>query len=367
MNKLKVAVVGAGNGAHAIAGHLGMQGFPIRLYNKFEEEIVHIRRQGGVTVEGVAQGFGPIELTTTDPEPVIAWADVIMVITPAFVHRLLAETCAPYLRDGQIILLNPGRTGGSLEFASVLQAQGLSARVHIAEAQSLIYACRISGPARARIIGIKERLALAAFPASQTPRVLQTINRLYPQFYAADNVLEIGFDNIGAVFHPGAEILNANAIEAGQAGEFYGDMTPATVRFLEAVDRERLAVARAFGVEVDSAFNWLKRSYPTVTGDTLYQRLRSNKAYAGIKSPATLKNRHLIDDIPTGLVPLASLGRLAGVPTPAIRAIIDIGSILLERDFWAEGRTVEKLGLTGMSVDEILEFVRTGEKNVSKS
>ncbi|HHJ07063.1 MAG TPA: NADP transhydrogenase subunit alpha, partial [Anaerolineae bacterium] len=132
---------------------------------------------------------------------------------------------------------------------------------------------------------------------------------------------------------------------------------------LEAVDRERLAVARAFGVEVDSAFDWLKRSYPDVTGDTLYQRLRSNKAYAGIQSPTTLKNRHLIDDIPTGLVPLASLGELAGVETPAIRALIDIGGILLERNFRAAGRTVEKLGLAGMSVDEILNFVRTGVTN----
>ena len=362
MNKPKVAIIGAGNGAHAIAGHLGMQGFPIRLYNKFEEEIAHIQAQGGVTVEGAAQGFGPVELATTDPEPVIAWANVIMVITPAFVHHFLAETFAPHLRNGQIILLNPGRTGGSLEFAAVLRQQGVDAQVHIAEAQSLIYACRIVGPARARIIGVKEHLALAAFPASQTTAVLQTINRLYPQFYAADNVLEIGFNNIGAVFHPGAEILNANAIEAGQAGEFYGNMSPSVVRFLEAVDRERLAVARAFGVEVDSAFDWLKRSYPDVTGDTLYQRLRSNKAYAGIQSPTTLKNRHLIDDIPTGLVPLASLGELAGVPTPAIRALIDIGGILLERNFRAEGRTVEKLGLAGMSVGEILKFVRTGAR-----
>jgi opine dehydrogenase len=166
LSEPKTAIVGAGNGAHAIAGHLGMQGFPTRLYNKFEEEIVHIRRQGGVTVEGVVQGFGPVELTTTDPKPVITWADVIMVITPAFVHRFLAETFGPHLRNGQIILLNPGRTGSSLEFARVLQEQGVTAQLHIAEAQSLVYACRISGPARARIIGIKERLALAAFPAT---------------------------------------------------------------------------------------------------------------------------------------------------------------------------------------------------------
>ena len=34
----KVAILGAGHGAHAMAGHLGLKGIPIRLYNKFEKE-----------------------------------------------------------------------------------------------------------------------------------------------------------------------------------------------------------------------------------------------------------------------------------------------------------------------------------------
>jgi len=272
----------------------------------------------------------------------------------------VAETCAPCLRDGQIILLNPGRTGGALEFANVLQEQGVTAKIRIAEAQSLIYACRISGPARARISGIKQQLGLAAFPAAETSAVLEMVNPLYPQFHAADSVLDISFDNIGAVFHPGAVVLNATAIEAGQADEFYGDMTPSVVQFLEAIDRERLAVARAFGVEIDSAREWLLKTYKGVTGDTLYERIQSNKAYYGIKAPKSLKVRHIIEDIPTGLVPIASLGKLAGVPTPACHAIIDIGGILVERDFWAEGRTAERLGLADMSVDEIREFVRVG-------
>ena len=361
MNKPKVAIIGAGNGAHATVGHLGMQGFSTRLYNKFEEEIIHIREQGGVTIEGVIEGFGPVKLATTDPEPVISWADVIIVVVPAFVHRFLAETFTPYLRDGQVIILHPGRTGGSLEFAGVLQEKGVKARVHIAEAQSLVYACRTSGPARVRIGGIKQHLALAAFPAVETPLVLETLNNIYPQFFAVDSVLEIGFQNVGAVFQPGIETLNATAIEAGQAGNLYG-ITPSVGRVLETVDRERLAVARAFGVELDSAREWLIKSYQGVTGDTLYECLRSNKAYVGIKSPTSLKNCNSLDDIPSGLVPLASLGKLAGIPTPASRAIIDIGSILLDRDYWAEGRTVKRLGLEGMTIEEIREFVRTGTK-----
>jgi opine dehydrogenase len=76
----------------------------------------------------------------------------------------------------------------------------------------------------------------------------------------------------------------------------------------------------------------------------------------------SLKKCNNLDDIPSGLVSLASLGRLAGIPTPACRAIIDLGSILLDRDYWAKGRTVKRLGLEGMTIEEIREFVRTGTK-----
>jgi opine dehydrogenase len=360
MRTPKVAIVGAGHGAHAMAGHLGIQGIPVRLYNKFEAEIADLQKQGGIAVSGVVEGFGPVELVTTDPAPVIGWADIVMVVVPAFAHRSIAEICAPLLRDGQILILNPGRTGGALEFARALQQQGTQARVRVAEAQTLIYACRLAGPAQVRITGIKKLVRLAAFPAAETATVVEAVEPLYPQFGPAAHVLETSFDNIGIVFHPGAVVLNANRIEAGEDFEFYRSMTPAVTRFLEVIDQERLAVARAFGVELDSARDWLQRSYEGVTGETLFERIQSNRAYAGIKAPQTLRVRHLLEDIPTGLVPLASLGALAGVPTPACRAVTDIGCGLLDQDFWAEGRNAHNLGLSGMSVEEIQEFVKTG-------
>jgi opine dehydrogenase len=165
----RVGILGAGNGAQAMAGHLGLEGIPIRLYSKFEDEIVAIREQGGITLEGAVAGFGPVELATTDPGPVVGWADIIMVVVPAFAHRSIAETCAPHLRDGQIVLLNPGRTGGALEFTRVLSERHVGCRVRVAETQTLLYACRLAGPARARIMGIKRQVLLAAFPASDIP------------------------------------------------------------------------------------------------------------------------------------------------------------------------------------------------------
>ncbi|CAG0952967.1 partial Opine dehydrogenase, partial [Gammaproteobacteria bacterium] len=255
--KPRIAILGAGNGAHAFAGDLAMRGYPVRLYNKFANEITDLQNARGVTCEDAIEGFGALELVTTNIAPVVADAEFIFVVVPASAHAFMAEACAPHLRDGQVIILNPGRTGGALEFRGVLNRLDIKVCVFVAEAQTLLYTCRISGPARVRISSVKNQVTLAAFPARDTAPVLEHLNPLYPQFVAAANVLETGLDNIGAMFHPTTTILSVGRIESGVPFEFYRDMTPSIARFIEAMDAERIAVAKAFGVHAQSAYAWL--------------------------------------------------------------------------------------------------------------
>jgi len=130
--------------------------------------------------------------------------------------------------------------------------------------------------------------------------------------------------------------------------------------FLEAVDGERVATATAYGVEVDSARDWLVKAYEGVRGGNLYERLQSCAAYRGIKGPKSMKVRYIIEDVPTGLVPITSFAQTAGIPTPASRGIVDIACVMYGRDFWTEGRSMENLGLAGMKADQILDYVSQG-------
>lgn len=354
-----IAVLGAGNGAHAFAGDLALRGYRVRLYNKFAEEIASLQANGGVRLEGVLSGFGKLELVTTDIGPVVAEADIILVVVPAIAHAFMAEACAPHLRDGQVILLSPGRTGGALEFRQVLRTLGVKRRVLVAEAQTLLFVCRISGPARVRIATTKRETSIAALPASDTPIVLQRLNVLYPQFRAAADVLETGLGNIGAVFHPATTLLSAARIESGVPFEFYRDMTPGTARVIEAVDAERFAAAHAYGVKTESASDWLLRSYSGIRGRTLYERIKSNTAYEGIAAPRSLDTRYIWEDVPTGLVPMVELGKLAGVAMPASGALVNLACALCRCDFWSEGRNATRLGLSGLGVSALKTFVES--------
>jgi opine dehydrogenase len=54
---------------------------------------------------------------------------------------------------------------------------------------------------------------------------------------------------------------------------------------------------------------------------------------------------------------MSSLGRVAGVATPVIDGLVTLTSAMLGRDFRAEGRNLEHLGLDGKTVAEIQSLI----------
>jgi opine dehydrogenase len=109
--------------------------------------------------------------------------------------------------------------------------------------------------------------------------------------------------------------------------------------------------------------DWLRQSYDA-EGDTLYECIRSIDAYKGVGCPTTLQHRYVLEDVPTGLVPISYLGKLSGVKTPAIESIVNIACQLYQTDFWSSGRKPRCLGLNGMTIPEVIEYVQTGIRPV---
>lgn len=356
-------VAGAGNGGLAMAGHLGIMGFPVSLYNRTEERLAGVRWHGGVEVEGEVTGFGPVRLATADIGEALEGTDVVMVVTPATAHAPLARTMAPFLRDGQIVLLNPGRTGGALEFRKILLDLGITARPVVAEAQTFIYASRALNRHTARIFRIKNEVPVATLPSYWIPETLAVLRGAFPQFTAGGNVLATSMENIGAVFHPALTILNAGWIEETKGDfEYYlQGITPSVAKVLERIDQERLEVARALGVRSVSAREWLYLSYDS-PGRDLHEAIHHTEAYRGIKAPPTIAHRYVWEDVPMSLVPIVSIGAELGVSTPTTQMVVQLGSLLHDRDYAAEGRTAERLGLAGLSLKEIHRIVADSDE-----
>ncbi len=359
--KTRYTVIGAGNGGKSMAAHLALMDFSVTLYNRTREHIAAIKERGGIELEsfeGGPRGFGRLALVTSEIGEAVVDAKVIMVVVPATGHTDVAKATARHLRDKQIILLNPGRTGGALEFAHVLRESGCTADVTVAEAETLLYACRSEGPTQARIFRIKDAVPLAALPATRTTRVLEALAPAFPRFIDGVSVLHTSLDNMGAIFHPALTMLNAGRIEStGGEFQFYIDgVTPSVGHVLEALDRERVTVAAALGIRARTGMEWLKMAYEA-TGATLYEAIHNQPGYRGIKAPASLNHRYITEDVPMSLVPIAALGQRFGVRVRGMDSIIRMACIVHKTDYWRRGRTPDRLGIDRLSVDELVRHV----------
>lgn len=354
---MKYAVLGAGNGGQAISGWLAMNGHDVRLYEIVEEKVKILSKTKQIRLQGVIEGVGQLTQVSNDIQSTVLGADIIMVVTTANAHAAVAHDLASILSDGQVVILNPGRTGGALEFKRTLEACGCKSKVYVAEAQTLIYAARLLEEGLVNIIGVKDKVLLSAVPATETSFVLGKIKTDFPMFCPAKNVLRTSLENIGAMFHPCVLLFNAATIERNSVFWFYRDMTPKIADFIEKFDKERLAVGKAYGIDLLSVSEWISYAYPGTPGDTLCEKMKNNPAYHDIKSPSTIFTRQLTEDIPTGVLPIMELGEVAGVHVPLLRSIVEICGDLLGIDFRQKGRTLEHLGLSGKTKEEIIEYL----------
>jgi opine dehydrogenase len=355
-----VAVIGAGNGGQATAAHLALAGHRVRLYDRFPETTAAFAGTRRLSPRGAVTGDARLSLVTNDVGPAVAGAGAVLVTVPGFALEWIAAALAPHLTDGQVVVLHPGGTGGALVARRVWDEHGLAVRVALGEADTLLYACRLAGPGAPDVKAIKRVVSVAALPATDLERVLSVFGDLVPQAVAAENVLATGLSNMNAVIHPAIALLNARSIDSRAADfDFYRDgVSHAVGRLLDAVDAERLAVARSLGVSCRSYIDWIHERYGVAAADppSLFARLAAD-IYRGIGTPDGLAARYVSEDVPMGLVPLEELGRLCGVATPAVGTLITACSILNAVDYRADGRTLERLGLAGLDAEGVRDLV----------
>ena len=362
-----VAVMGGGHAAFAHAADLGVQGFDLRLFEvpALAETIAGAKEAGGIHCQpdpttGLTAGFGQVNLVTTDPAAALDGADIAFIVVPAFAHRSFAQLIAPHVSPDQILVLSPGNFGGSVMFARWLKEFGCDELPYLAEAQSMIYACRKDSPTSVNIFGYKRGLRMAVFPATHTDGVIQRLRQVFPTLEAAPNVLWTWLSNPNAIIHPPVTILNAGRIE-NTLGDFLfyvQGVTPAVRRVLDALDAERLALGQALGLELmgqhEMGMTWY--GHQGYEDEASPDKAR-NPVYHAIKAEGELDSRYLTEDVPYGLVPWEELANLVGMEIPICTALINLANSLLGKDFRATGQTLERVGLAGMSVAEIRAMV----------
>jgi len=366
----RIAILGAGNGGCAAAADLTMRGHSVALFDlpRFAERLTPIRERGGIEIIG--EGFARVDTITTDIAEAMRGAEFVFNPVPAFAHEVFARTCAPYVEDGQTIV-TWGKGGACLIYGQVFREAGVGADVALGDTNTLPYGATRMGPTEVRIEARVMELITAAFPGRLIGRVMAALKAAFPEYSIrpAKSVLESILVDYNAITHPAPMICNAARIERGDPTFCLFDKTantPAVVNLIKLVDRERMALARALGIEAYTLeeeiyhVGWNPKGREHEGVQPLYDAIHTEKLEI-CEGPFRLDTRHLTEDVPYGLFTYCELGRMLGVPTPVSDALVTIASGLLDRDFRAEGRSLAKLGIDpGWSVERLYEYLESG-------
>jgi len=377
----KIAVLGAGNGGYVMAADLSMVGHKVNLYELpeyAEYNLNPVIERGGIEVISQDTSGNEIVLSAggrssfikisgevgADIQKAISGVDIIMLVVPGFVREKFIRAFAPYLEDDQIILIWPGYFG-ALQCVKLLKDLGVEKDVTVAETESLIYNCTKLGNAKVRNKGQKEKMLVSIFPAKKKETAFNELQKIYPQFLPANNVLETTLVNVNPPLHPQSVLLNLYRVER----KFYPfdeklnkpiekayDVTPGMARVMEQVDMERMKIGEKLGLKLNSLQKTLGIFYGA-KGKDLYETISTCYAYQVQGAPLSLEDRYVTEDIPYGLVPYTLLGEQLGIRVNTIRAMATIGCSVTGRNFWEEGLTMEKAGLAGKNEKEILDFL----------
>ena len=355
---MKVLIIGAGNGGLSFGVKLLEKGIEVNLYDKLTSVIKPIiENNSEITLhEGEKRVIKKFGVITNDLKEGMNGVDFIFVVTPAFAHSMVMDKISEHITNNQVIVLHPGRTGGALEAQNVLKRNGKKDIV-VAEAETLLFACRKKDDLNIEIYGTKNSVGVSTIPFNKVDDVVNSLNEMLPYFDSRDTVWETSLNNIGSIFHPIPFIFNLNKIENNNPFKFYLEgITPKISKIMEQVDNERIQVGKRFTNNIQTTVEWLNQKY-SMSEKKLYDAIQKNKSYYNIYTPMEVNSRYVFEDIPTGLVPISQLGKLVNVSTPTIDSILIIANLLYNHDFISNGRNLKAMGLDRECIGSYREYI----------
>lgn len=361
-----VTVCGCGSGGMAMAADISLMGCKTNLFEHpdFKENLDPIRENGGIVLSGNPcsgkTGLAKFDKITSDVEEAIEGIPLILINAPSMAVERFVEVLAPFLKEGQILLVTTGYWA-SLRSRKILEERGVLQKIVFAEEHIMPYLSRKIGPAQAHIYNFKRDIRMAAWPATKNATAYEIVKRVYPQMGLSKNILENNFYPGNPSVHAQINLPKAEFFfERAREFRFYGEVSMCASKLSDAFDRERINVAAAFGCDVPLHHVWVNKAYE-YPGENIYE-IYGNVTCDHVKRWGNdAGNRRVLrEDLCYFFVPMEQLAEVVGIEVPVTKAMIEILRIFTDFDYRANGITLKHLGMEGLNRNEILDFVTYG-------
>ncbi|MGQ0582393.1 MAG: NAD/NADP octopine/nopaline dehydrogenase family protein [Reyranella sp.] len=355
---MKVGIVGAGSIAFGMAAFLEREGHKATLWSPSGERTKALSAGEPLVAAGAIEGtFRPA--IAKSAEELVASAAVILIALPAYGHKHVFDRIAPYIAPAQTVIVSSHASFGALYLSRLLAARRVA--VPIVAWGTTLVSGRKTGAARVQVNTVRQRVDLATLPAAQSASGLATCQSLFGgRLVDRQSLLAIALSNLNPQTHMGIALGNMTRMERGETWGQAENVTPNIGRLLEDLDRERLAIATALGLEVRTIFQHLHLSFHVSVGSASQMHQAMHAAGKGGAGPATADSRYVTEDVPFGLVATTRLGRLAGRPAMLHEAGIQLFSAMYGRDFTAENDLLTALDIDSISLAQLQTLCRDG-------
>ena len=357
---MKIAILGGGHGCYAAAADLSDAGHEVRLWRRDAAALQAVIDAGSIALKDSAgQRDVPIALATADIGAALRGAALVLIPSPAIAQADIARAMAPHLVHGQVVFLPPGSFGSFL-MARLVRAAGNRADLAWAETGTLPYLARKHGAREVNLTMRAIHLPTGVYPARHSAPAIDVIRQAYPSVHACGNALAGALMNAGPIIHPPLMVMNAAPLQHFQTWDIHTEGTQPAVRAVtDRLDLERIALREALGYgaphyPLADHYNNDQWMY----GDAHKKLQKSGDWREHIDLH---RHRYIREDTELGLAFLASVARWAQVDTPIAHGLLAIVGGFLGRDLRRGARTLEALGLAGLSRAQLQQMLHDGE------
>jgi opine dehydrogenase len=348
---MRVAIIGSGGIGRGYFAYLTSQGHQPILWSPSGAAQADFTGTSTLDVTGQLEtSLRPV--IARDCEEAVEGVEAIIIAVSANGFRTVLDQLAPHLANGQTVVISSHCSFAALYLHRQLTQRGLDLPV-VAWATTALTA-RKSGPRNVHISGVRSKLDVATLPVRHASIGLSVCQKLFgDRFEQRQDILAIMLSNLNPPAHMGIMLGNLTRAERGEDWPNYGSITQGVGRIIDAMDVERLGLARAFGVEVRSVQEHFVHSFGVEPGPVGQMAAAVYRKRPELLGPKTLDTRFITEDVPFGLVPLETLGAIAGIPLPLHQAGIALFNAICARDFRTENDLLPLLNLQALDIDAL--------------
>ncbi len=336
---MKIGIVGAGAIAHGVVGLLQQEGHDVTLWSPSNRVLPPT-----VELEGAIDSTLNITVAKS-AEELAQSSELIIFALPANGHKATMDAISPHLTVDHECIVSAHLSFGALYLKRLLAKRSLELTISAWDTTPLV--CKPIETGRYNVLKIRNSIGVYHFPDDGQDYSLTKAGTVFTnQFVPMSNLLEITFGNLNPQVHMGMALCNMSRMEQGESWCQNKNVTPSVGRLIEALDRERLAVAQAFNVSTISIFDDHKAI--GLAGNSVFEDHQTLHKQSKVWGPKTSETRYVLEDAPFGLCVITKLGELAGIATPVHSSGTELFSALYGRNFYEENDIIEHIDLNSL-------------------